>query len=291
MSKKRKKRIKKRVLIPYLLLGAVGVAALFFLVRANKLQYQLKKSVQNQVELLRTKSEYQELIRIDSILVAGDYQTALDTYNSVNDHGIERDGAAIQLRIALAQKMLQFQKTDGGEATLAKNDSIDSTRTNRVITPIEIRQYDSLNFALEKAKVQLSRMKRQLKGKAFGEYLTFKSKKGNTMHYVGQVKNGKANGTGIALLDTGSRYEGEWEENQRVGEGTFYWADGEYYVGSYSNDRRNGEGSYFWPNGEKYIGQWKDDKRNGNGSFYGADGKIVTSGIWKNDKLVETKKK
>ncbi|MEL6306466.1 MAG: response regulator, partial [Bacteroidota bacterium] len=31
---------------------------------------------------------------------------------------------------------------------------------------------------------------------------------------------------GVALLSTGSRYEGQWKNNQRHGQGTFYWPDG-----------------------------------------------------------------
>ncbi len=278
-------------MIPYLLLGAVGAAALFFLIRANSLQYQLQQTAAAQEALERTRTENEELIRIDSMLVSGDYKNALKAYSSANKNGFEKEGATIQLRIALAKKLQQFDTNGRLQKKLSQNDSIDSVQSTRPTTPLEIRRYDSLNFALEKAKVQLGRMKRQLKNKTSGQYLTFQSKKGNKMHYVGQVKNDRANGLGIALLDTGSRYEGEWKDNQREGEGTFYWADGEYYIGSYSNDRRNGEGSYYWPNGEKYTGQWKDDKRNGQGVFYGADGKVVTSGLWKNDKLVETDKK
>jgi hypothetical protein len=144
---------------------------------------------------------------------------------------------------------------------------------------------DSLSFALKKARVQLACMRKQLAEKSFGEYLTFTNSKGSQMHYVGQVKHGKANGYGVALLNTGSRYVGNWKDNQRSGEGTYYWADGEYYQGSYKNDRRHGEGTYFWPNGEKYVGHWKDDQRSGEGTFYGKDGNVIADGIWKDDKL------
>ena len=167
------------------------------------------------------------------------------------------------------------------------NDMRDSTKMETLTSARELNSYDSLNFIIEKKQVQLNALRAQLERKSFGEYLRFKSKKNNQMHYVGQVKNKKANGIGIALLDTGSRYEGEWKDNERHGQGTFYWADGERYEGSYSNDKRSGLGTYYWPNGEKYVGQWAEDKRNGAGTFYGSDGEVVTKGIWKNDKLKE----
>jgi hypothetical protein len=156
---------------------------------------------------------------------------------------------------------------------------------------LEIRKYDSLNFTLEKMKVQLVRLQREFRDKSFGEYLKFKSKKGNQLHYVGQVKNGKANGFGIALLDSGSRYEGQWKDGQRQGEGTFYWPDGEYYVGTYENDKRSGFGTYYWPNGEKYAGEWKEDKRSGSGKIIGTRGDVVAGGEWADDELVEVNEK
>lgn len=196
----------------------------------------------------------------------------------------------IPLRIAIAEKLLKAEKA-GAKSARKEEVNPDSLQTEAVVQLPELRAYDSLNFVLEKTRVQLTRLSRQLKQKSFGEYLTFKSKKGNQLHYVGQVKNGKANGFGIALLDTGSRYEGEWKDNQRQGEGTFYWADGQYYVGTYEGDKRSGFGTYYWPNGEKYAGEWKEDKRSGTGKFFDADGDIVTGGRWQDDKLVDADKK
>nr|WP_262895559.1 hypothetical protein [Galbibacter mesophilus] len=155
---------------------------------------------------------------------------------------------------------------------------------------VSLNKYDSLTFALEKNKLQLSRLKKQLREKSFGEYLTFKSKKGNRLFYVGKVENHKANGFGIAILDTGSRYEGEWKDNMRHGEGSFYWIDGERYEGEYKNDERSGMGVYYWPNGDKYVGEWKEDVRDGQGTFYNAEGEVYAKGIWKDDKLVKKDK-
>ena len=138
----------------------------------------------------------------------------------------------------------------------------------------------------------MSRLRRQLHQKSFGEYLTFTNSKGSQIHYVGKVKGGKANGHGVAILNTGSRYVGEWKDNQRHGYGTFYWKDGEFYEGQYKNDKRSGQGTYYWPNGEKYVGQWKDDQRSGKGAFYSKDGKLMASGVWEDDKMItQTTKK
>ena len=74
----------------------------------------------------------------------------------------------------------------------------------------------------------------QLARKSTSGYLTFSDSKGIKIHYVGEVKEGKALGQGVGLYSTGSRYEGEWQDNLRHGDGTFFWPDGEYYKGSFA---------------------------------------------------------
>jgi len=282
------RKIKKRTIVPYVLLISTCAVAVFFMFRSRGLESKIQKNEDEKISLQRRMADYERLFRIDSMLVEGNFDKVLNSYNE-SAKSIDDGNRVIPLRIALAEKMLELRaRANTIKDTLSEN--LDSLRMAAMAIPKEVRQFDSLSFALEKSKVQLARMRQQLKVKSFGEYLTFKSEKGNQMHYVGEVKGKMANGFGIALLDTGSRYEGEWKDNQRHGEGTFYWPDGEYYQGSYLNDQRNGTGTYYWPNKEKYTGQWKEDKRNGEGIFYGKDGEVVTSGIWKDDKLVEENK-
>jgi len=281
--------MQKRVLFPYILFVITACAIISLLFKSNGLEKDLLTTRQNQLQVEQEFAEYQKVFGIDSVLLKGDYDSALRSYNETLSGGTE-NRMDIPLRIALAEKLLNAEK---GEQLNLKRKEIqtDSVARDAAIQIPELRAYDSLNFVLEKTKVQLARLGNQLKQKSFGEYLKFKSKKGNQLHYVGQVKNGQANGFGIALLDTGSRYEGQWKNNQRQGEGTFYWADGQYYVGTYENDKRSGYGTYYWPNGEKYAGEWKDDKRSGSGKFFDADGDIVTGGRWQDDKLVDADKK
>ncbi|TDS15095.1 hypothetical protein DFQ03_1731 [Maribacter caenipelagi] len=278
--------MKKRDVTLYGLLAIISILAIYFGIKSSTLQNEIGESSKAKEELDVLVTGNKELVAIDSVLMKGDYNKAIEFYNTTLENHEELN-SVIPLRIALAQKLMQNDIKRSSEK-VNEAISIDSI----AIAPIsqsEIRSIDSLNFALEKARVQLSNMRKQLNNKSFGEYLSFTSKKGTALHYVGQVKNNKANGAGIAVLETGSRYEGEWKDNLREGNGTFYWADGEYYIGSYKDDMRNGEGTYFWPNGEKYKGQWKNDKRNGKGIFHKKDGSVI-SGIWENDKLKEADK-
>ncbi|MFK7814436.1 MAG: MORN repeat-containing protein [Maribacter sp.] len=280
--------IKKYGFLTVLIIAAAS--AIFFFLKNKKLQDELTQTQNVQSSLFEKLRQYEELVHIDSMLLKGDYDTALNSYNeTLKIH--EENKMGIPVRIALAEKFLDVQRASKNQigTAIIEEKALEEIVTEE--TPKSLRKLDSLQFTLKKTKVQLASLKRQLKSKSFGEYLKFKSKKGNQIHYVGQVKNGKANGFGIALLDTGSRYEGQWKNNQRNGDGTFYWADGEYYVGTYNNDKRSGYGTYFWPNGEKYAGEWKEDKRSGSGEIYNATGDVVAGGEWNDDKLVQVNKK
>lgn len=278
--------MKKRIAVPYVLLVFTGAVVVFSLFKMNSLQRELEISKTGQSQMQGALTEYQKLLSIDSMLLKGDYNKALRSYSETLKSGNENN-MSIPLRIAIAEKLSKFSAAYAAQKELLEKGVLDTLAKEKVATPQEIQRYDAVSFELEKARVQLDQLRSQLKDKSFGEYLTFESKKGNRMHYVGKVKNAKANGYGVAILDTGSRYQGDWIDNQRHGEGTFYWPDGEYYIGSYANDQRNGMGSYYWPNGEKYTGQWKNDKRNGEGAFYDSEGIVITRGLWKEDKLVE----
>ncbi|WP_405382241.1 MORN repeat-containing protein [Maribacter sp. LLG6340-A2] len=278
--------MKKKEITLYGLLAILSILVIYFGIKSNSLQKEIGESskVKEELDVLVTGNK--ELIAIDSVLIEGDYNKAIASYNSTLENHEELN-SVIPLRIALAEKLRQNEIQS---ISITDNKSISKDSTN--IAPSiqnELRSIDSLNFALEKARVQLTNMRKQLNNKSFGEYLSFTTKKGTALHYVGQVKNNMANGLGIAVLETGSRYEGEWKDNERNGQGTFYWSDGEYYIGSYKNDMRSGEGTYFWPNGEKYKGQWKNDKRNGKGIFHKKEGSVI-SGVWEDDKLIETDK-
>lgn len=274
---------------PFILLAIFAVGLLFFVSKSVQLQNDLAQAKQENKDISNRITAYDELAKIDSLLLQEDYDEAIASYNASMTSDKENN-RIIPLRIALAEKLKGTRASSYStpDSVVSQRDTLSKSDWSEEEA---VRKYDSINFSLEKSKVQLARLKKQLQQKSFGEYITFKSKKGNQMHYIGQVKDGKANGYGVAILETGSRYEGEWVNNQRHGEGTFYWADGEYYKGTYKDDQRNGYGTYYWTNGEKYTGEWKNDKRNGAGRFYDSEGGVVAGGEWDNDKLVEVNEK
>ena len=167
---------------------------------------------------------------------------------------------------------------------------------NRTIDQLK-KQNDSLNDIVddklnqledenESLKSSVQKKQKALNRKENIQVITFKSSKGDEVHYLGEVKNGKANGGGTGIWRTGSIYRGQWKNNKRHGKGIFEWADGQKYEGDFKNDVRSGEGTYYWPSGERYEGEFKNNRREGEGTLYDPDGNVSFDGQWKNDEPV-----
>jgi len=278
-------KLKKVNILSYAAVAILAFVCIYFVYQTITLKREVSNLIDANINLVNN-GEEEAMSRADSLLIAGKYEDALDNYQQLS----QNNGLNTELRKTITTRLLSLKNQI---AKTNKRDSIpesDTSATNSQEAGSSIKDIDSLSFALEKAQMQLKSVREQMSQNTFGKYITFKSTKGNRLHYVGGVKNKKANGFGIAILDSGSRYEGEWQDNKRHGQGTFYWIDGEHYQGTYKNDLRSGQGTYYWTNGEKFVGSWSADKRNGEGTFYGKDGEIVTSGIWEDDQLVKEDK-
>lgn len=111
--------------------------------------------------------------------------------------------------------------------------------------------------------------------------------------YVGEWKEGKANGKGICKWGNDSKYpnryyNGTWKNGLMHGYGTKFWGISEVdeytnnkYVGEWKNDMMDGFGKYEWADGCYYEGAWKNDKQNGSGIFITKDRKVI-EGYWVN---------
>ena len=111
---------------------------------------------------------------------------------------------------------------------------------------------------------------------------TYTDDRGN--QYVGEHKNGLADGQGTLIFASGNKYVGEFKSDRRHGQGTYYYTNGDKYVGSYVNDKRHGQGTYYYSNGDRYVGAFEDGQQNGKGTYSYADGSKVV-GEFKDDKL------
>lgn len=272
--------LKKRTLNTLLIIGFACLAA-FCGFKWQKLKSTNLENQQQLTKLEQELSAYQSIEKTDSLILSGDYERAIETYTHLIHSGNPADSAKASVRLNFLKKI----KTEVA-GSFSPEVVYDTVFTMIGDHPAFVREKDSMLFVQQKANALIAHLEKELSSRSTGEYLTFKNARGNVVHYVGEVKNGKANGKGIGILNTGSHYEGHWKDNMRHGDGKFFWPDGQYYVGHYKNDLREGEGTYFWPDNQKFSGEWSDDKRNGNGTFYTNEGESVM-GVWKDDELVK----
>lgn len=77
-------------------------------------------------------------------------------------------------------------------------------------------------------------------------------------YYKGDVdKDGKPDGTGLAIYEKNSYYFGQWSHGQRSGQGTWF----RYYINQ--RNKTNAMGVYM---SHSYAGQWKNNLPNGQGA-------------------------
>lgn len=148
--------------------------------------------------------------------------------------------------------------------------------------------YDSIMTVMEN---QMKNVENELKEVKFNKnsegFLNFKSVTGVTIFYVGEINaENKAEGQGVALWETGHRYEGSWLNGLKHGQGIYYYKNGDRYEGNYEKNLRNGFGTYYFVNGDCYSGEWKDDQRNGLGKIITSKGQVKQEGNWIKDKFV-----
>jgi len=69
--------------------------------------------------------------------------------------------------------------------------------------------------------------------------------------------------TGVFHWKDGSKYAGEWKENQRDGRGIQTWNDGGTYMGEWKTDKREGCGITTLADGSRFEGEWENGERHG----------------------------
>lgn len=250
------------------------------------------ESLNSELEEIKTKYHLIEnLLLADTWIISGEHQKALVFYEErVADFPTDLENL-VQKRIAYINSVLMMEGNEN-EATARYKTQLAATQDqmNSLKDELESQKekFDSLS-QLSSEKIELLEREVRLKSQALDrkdkiKVITFTSSKGITVHYLGEVDEGKAQGGGLGIWTTGSKYQGDWKNNLRHGKGVFTWADGEKYDGNYVNDIRQGEGTYYWPSGERYEGEWKNDRRNGQGTLYDKDGNIRYRGTWQDDK-------
>jgi hypothetical protein len=89
----------------------------------------------------------------------------------------------------------------------------------------------------------------------------------NGNKYKGEFYNNKINGFGVFEFASGIKYTGEFKDNEAHGHGTLIDAQQNIYIGSFKDSKKNGHGTLNFSNGSKYVGEYKDNEENGRGTY------------------------
>jgi len=81
--------------------------------------------------------------------------------------------------------------------------------------------------------------------------------------FIGQTIGGKRCGKGVLTWVDGSKYSGEWNEDQSNGFGLEKYPNGSFYVGGFKNDARHGYGEFAISPEMSYSGQWEHGQMHG----------------------------
>lgn len=74
--------------------------------------------------------------------------------------------------------------------------------------------------------------------------------------YIGETKDGKADGYGFITYTTGQVYVGSFSEDQLSGYGFLSAPDGTFYYGTFKDGTYSGYGTYLFSDGSFYTGEW-----------------------------------
>ena len=112
---------------------------------------------------------------------------------------------------------------------------------------------------------------------------TYKS--GTAIRYVGNFVNGKYEGTGVLLFNDGAFLSGEWKAGKLNGQGANLTKDKTFYQGNFVNGEKNGKGTLIYSNNGFYQGSFINDKYEGRVVSVGLNGTIINDNIYAGGKM------
>lgn len=261
-----------------LLIGGIFLSLLFYS-KVNDLEYEVDYLKKSQVQKSDSLLVFKNYFLGTSFLMKGSEQEALNYIYQIP----ESDSLLKNTYFHFSKWVKQNSQKESSDIFQSIN------RTPKEIQSETLVAYDTQiiqELARTQNDLELAKFKLNELQMANG-ILELTSSKGKKFQYIGQTKNGVAEGFGVGIFETGSVYKGFWKNNLRHGKGTFIWKDNEQYEGEFNDDKREGYGVYKWKNGEVYEGFWKNDKRNGEGKLFSKSKKVKKEGIWADDILLK----
>ncbi len=235
---------------------------------------------------------------VDSLSTSNEYYRKADEFISIMN--VQSD--SLSKLMQQAKSLLVLNKNQQNQIYNLKSkiqdtekvvDSIDDSYTKVLsqLNSIAMELDNTITQLVEKSSenLELTETIDKLKNN-FGQ-ISFKTRTGVLVNYIGELDKDKATGYGVGFYDTGSHYIGYWKDNQRDGQGKYYWKNGDYFVGDFYDDKKQGFGIYYFISGERYEGNWHNDLREGYGEMISDKDKLLVKGTWKEDKIVNNENK
>ena len=236
----------------------------------------------------------QEFLVVDNNYILGQYDAAIEAYELISQNHFKSDFEEdlLKLRLRRIDEIISHADTISADIEAyrfslnkAKEEIAELELAFDSTEQVRQAQLTELNSEIMELKEVIASKNIQLSKKDKVQVISFRNAQGNLIHYLGEVKEGMANGGGVGIFESGGIYKGNWKDNQRHGEGTYTWKDGHKYEGNFVEGVREGQGTYYWSSGEKYVGEWKNNMRNGQGVLYDKDNNVSYDGLWVDDKI------
>jgi hypothetical protein len=296
MKNKQKKSILYTIGTFYFLVSVGLIVYLFLIQNSTQKEFdvQLSNIKEKRDSLKKRENFLQDFLVIDNNYILGQYEKAVHAYEEITSHKLKTpfEQDLIDLRLNRINEILNNIDTLSADIEAyrfslnAAREEIELIKNEKdSLLSKELAEKEGLNSTIATLREDITEKNIELTKKEKVQVISFRNEKGNLIHYLGEVKNGMANGGGVGIWDTGGLYKGNWKDNQRHGEGVYTWKDGHKYEGAFVEGVREGQGTYYWSSGEKHEGEWKNNQRNGEGTLYDRDNNVQFKGLWVDDKI------
>lgn len=296
MSSKKQRSVLLTVGVIYLIASISWIIYLFVVQNESQKAFDVQLSgVKSKRDSLQKRESFlQEFLVEDNKYILGKYNEAINSYEELTENKFKTpfEQDLIDLRLKRINEIINNLDTLSADIEayqfslkVAKDEIQSINKEKDSLLQIELENKEALNQKILALNEEIKEKSKVLNRKDKVQVISFKNEKGNLIHYLGEIVDGKANGGGVGIWDTGGLYKGDWKDNQRHGEGVYTWKDGHKYEGTFVNGIREGKGTYYWSTGEKYVGDWQNNMRNGQGILYDRDNNISYDGNWLDDKV------
>ena len=102
-------------------------------------------------------------------------------------------------------------------------------------------------------------IKSDVKIKDGQNHVTLTMPDGSTYEGTVDKDTQQKHGYGTQMWPDNAKYVGEWKDGKAEGKGTFFHSNGDIFEGEFQNDKANGHGKYKHKSGQTYEGDWVDD--------------------------------